>query len=154
MKKLGFFAAAIWALGLILLPQTSFAELVEMTDTDLSKVTGQAGFSLRADDIVKFDIQGENFTFGDPNGPNISLANTVMQGYVASNGGVDLDFVTDRTAEGTVIHGLSLTANDVTVAIDKFETDIKLGEGTLGTFGMYGFKAHISGNVRVYSRAN
>ena len=154
MKKLGFFAAAIWAIGLILLPQTTIAELVEMSDADLSKVTGQAGISLSAEDMIKFDIQGENFTFGDPNGPNIGLANMVMQGYVTSDSGIDLDFVTNTTADGTNINGLSLTANDLTVAIDKFETDIKLGEGTLGTFGMYGFKAHISGNVRIYTRAN
>ena len=151
-KKLSFLTAAIWAFGLFILPLTSFAELVEMSDQELNKVTGQAGFSIRADDVIKFDIEGEKITYGDPNGPNISLANTVLKGSVTSEEGVDIDFISDRFADGTVIHGVNIGFNDINLNIDEFQSEIQFGDETLGEFGMYGFKAHISGNVRIYTR--
>ena len=154
MKKLGSLTFAIWALSLFLIPVNGFADLVEMSDQELHKVTGQAGLILQADDIVNFNVQGETFSFGDPNGPNMSLVDTTLRGSVSTGSGIEMSFDTHRTNDGTIVQGLNINARDVTVEIDEFSTDIRLGQGSLGKVYMQGFRAHISGNVRVYTRGN
>jgi hypothetical protein len=47
MKKLSFLTAAIWALGLIVIPQASIAKMTVMSDNDLKEVIGQAGIAIQ-----------------------------------------------------------------------------------------------------------
>jgi hypothetical protein len=160
MRKLGFLTAALWAITLLLYPQTGTAKLMEMSDQELREVTGQAGIALRAEDIIRFNIQGDSFTWANPDsrGPDgtpatFGLYDTVLRGWIDPGPGIDFEFQSEQTANGHAIHGFSLTAQDVTVSVDEFTTDIRLGDKSLGVFGVYGMKARFSGNVRVYTRA-
>jgi hypothetical protein len=160
MRKLGFLTAAIWAITLLLYPQTGTAKLMEMSDQELHEVTGQAGIALRAEDIVQFNIQGDSFTWANPDSPGpdglpatFGFYDTVLRGSIDPGPGIDIDFVSEQTANGYAINGFSLTAHDVTVSVDEFTSDIRLGDKSLGVFGIYGMKAHFSGKVSVYTRA-
>jgi hypothetical protein len=161
MRKLGFLTAALWAITLLLYPQTGTAKLMEMSDQELHEVTGQAGIALRAEDVIQFNIQGDNFTWANPDsiGPDgnpatFGLYDTVLRGSMDMHDArMDLEFLSEQTASGHAVNGFSLTAHDLTVSIDEFSTDIRLGDKSLGVFGIYGMKAHFSGNVRVYTRA-
>ena len=160
MRKLGFLTAAFWAITILLFPQTGTAKLTEMSDQELHEITGQAGIAFTAEDIIQFDIQGENITWANPysigpdgNPATIGMYDTVLRGYVDPGPeGIQMDFVTERTADGTNINGFSMTASNVTVNIDEFSTDIRLGDKSLGVFGIYGMKANSSGKISVYTR--
>jgi hypothetical protein len=93
--------AAVWALGLVLAPQSGYAKLIEMADNELNEVTGQAGIILNSDDVVEFDIQGERLSFID-DGNAFSLDNIVLQGSI-SNSDVRMDIFTERNDDGTVL---------------------------------------------------
>lgn len=162
MKKRSFLMAAIiWAIGTILTPQTGNAKLTEMSDADLNEITGQAGFSIQAGEMIGINLKGETFSWSNPDSVNqygepatFSLANTNMNGWISSANGINIDFVTEKTSKGTDVTALSVTMKDLTVAIDNFRTDVKLGDATLGTFGIQGLRAQISGNVRIYARGD
>ena len=98
MRKLGFLMAALWALGLFLIPQTSTAELVAMSDEDLREVTGQAGISIRTEDIIDLNIDAERLTWEppganqDPGNPAMfGLANVTMNGWISAPEGIDIE---------------------------------------------------------------
>ncbi len=160
MKKRSFLMVAIiWAIGLLLTPQTGHAKLMEMSDADLNEVTGQAGFSIQAGEMIGLHIESESFTWANPDsiGPNglpaaLTFADTTMNGWISSPNGMNIDFVTEKTAAGTNVTALSVNMQDLTVAIDDFKTNIKLGDSSLGVFGIMGMRAQISGNVRIYTR--
>jgi hypothetical protein len=160
MKKRSFLMAAIiWAIGLLVFPQTGNAKLMEMSDADLNEITGQAGFSIQAGEMIGLYIENESFTWANPDsiGPNgvpaaLTMADTTLQGWISSPNGINIDFVTEQTAAGNSVTALSIDMQDLTVAIDDFKTNIKLGDASLGVFGIKGLRAQISGNVRIYTR--
>jgi hypothetical protein len=66
MKKVCFLMAAlIWA-SMLLTPQQSHAKLVAMSDQDLNKVTGQAGITIRAEDVIDMNIDAETLSWSPP----------------------------------------------------------------------------------------
>ncbi len=154
-------AAIILAIGTILTPQTSNAKLTEMSDADLNEITGQAGFSIDAGKMIGINLKAETFSWSNPDSVNqfgepatLSMADTTMRGWISSPNGINIDFVTEKTSKGTDVTALSVTMKDFTVAIDDFRTNIKLGDASLGVFGIQGLRANISGNVRVYTRGD
>ena len=149
MRKLSFLMAAVWALGLVLAPQFSYAKLIEMADNELNEITGQAGIILNSDDVVEFDIQGERLSFID-DGNAFSLDNIVLQGSI-SNTDMRLDIFTERNDDGTVLQGFDLTMKNIDLTIDRFQTDVKLGEDTLFSYFLMNYNVQISGNMRMWA---
>ena len=158
-------AALIWA-SLLLTPQPGHAKLVAMSDQELNKVTGQAGISIRAEDVIGLNIDAEKFSWTPPGAENVfgeplmvSLANTTLRGWISSPNDIEIDYFENgnfphdpRMIAGQNVAGVSVKVKDVTVAIDEFKTDLKIGEGSLGTFGVFGLRAHFSGNVHIFTR--
>ncbi|MFZ5572857.1 MAG: DUF6160 family protein [Thermodesulfobacteriota bacterium] len=162
MKKRSFLMAAIiWAFALLATPQTGNAKLMEMSDADLNEITGQAGFSIQAGEMIGLHIESEAFTWANPDsvGPDglpaaLTFADTTLNGWISSPNGMNIDFITEQTAAGNNVTALSINMQDMTVAIDDFKTNIKLGDSSLGVFGIQGLRAQISGNVRIYTRSD
>jgi hypothetical protein len=168
MKKVCFLMAAlIWA-SMLFTPQIGLAKLVEMSDHDLNKITGQAGITIRAEDVIDLNINAEKFSWMPAGAEDalgnpllISLADTTMRGWIASPNDIEINFVDasdfqndPRIKPGQNVSGVSIKVKDVTVAVDEFRSDLKLGEGSLGTFGIFGMRAHFSGNVHIFTRAD
>ena len=147
MRKLSFLMAVIWALSLVLTPHTSSAKLIEMSDNELNEITGQAGLILNPEDTVEFDIQGEKISFID-DGNVFSLSNIIFQGSI-SNTDMQMEVFSETREDGKVVTGFDLNMNNIDITIDKFMTDVQIGNETLFTYGLWNFNAQISGNVRI-----
>ena len=158
-------AALIWA-STLLTPQPGHAKLVAMSDQELNKITGQAGISIRANDVIGLNIDAERFSWTPPGSKNsldelmmVSLTDTTLRGWISSPNDIEIDYFDSgnfphdpRMIMGQNVAGMSIKLQDVTVAIDEFQTNLKIGEGSLGTFGVFGLRAHISGNVHIFTR--
>ena len=158
-------AAFIWAC-MLCTPQPSHAKLVAMSDQDLNKITGQAGITIRAEDVIDLDIDAKTFSWAPPGAMNafgdpmlISLANTTLNGWISSPNDIKIDYFDNsnfpgdpRMIVGQNVAGVSLKIKDVTVGIDHFQTELKMGEGSLGVFGIQGMRARFSGNVHIFTR--
>jgi hypothetical protein len=160
-------AALIWV-SILLIPQPSHAKLVAMSDQELNKITGQAGITIHAEDVIGLNIDTEKLSwvpegavnsFGEPIG--ISLTDTTLRGWISSPNDIKIEYFDQgnfpgdpRMIAGKNVAGVSVKVQDMTVAIDEFQTNLKLGEESLGIFGMYGMRAHISGNVHIFTRAD
>jgi hypothetical protein len=89
----------------------------------------------------------------------ISLANTSIDGWIKSPNDIKIDFFDSsnfpgdpRMIAGQNVAGVSIKIQDVTVGIDHMQTELKLGEGSLGIFGIQGLRAQFSGNVHIFTR--
>ena len=167
MKKLGFLTAAIWVIFLFIIPFNSFAKMAVMSDNEMSQVTGQAGITIKPEDVLGINVDAELLSYTDTDGnenglgPFIALCDTTLRGSISAES-IDYDFISQPTGDGQQIAGISLNVENVEVNIDHFQTDIRLGNNngsdlydnsnSLGIFGMYGFKTRISGKMRVYTR--
>jgi hypothetical protein len=166
MKKLCFLMAAfIWA-STLFFPQQGHAKLVAMSDQELNKITGQAGITIRAEDVIGLNIDAETLSWTPPgaldaqgNPMLISLANTTLDGWISSPNDIEIDFINGdnfahdpRLIVGKNVAGVSIKMKDLEVGIDNFQTELKLGEGSLGIFGVQGFRAQFSGNVHIFTR--
>lgn len=160
-------AAIIWA-SMLFTPQQGHAKLVAMSDQDLRQVTGQAGITIRAEDVIDLNIDAENLSWTPPgaedilgNSQLITLADTTLRGWISSPNDIEIDYVDasdfqgdPRIKPGQNVAGVSIKVKDLTVAVDEFQTNLMLGEQSLGTFGMFGFRAQFSGNVHIFTRAD
>jgi hypothetical protein len=168
MKKVCFLMAAlIWA-SLLLTPHQGHAKLVAMSDQELNKVTGQAGIVIRAEDVVDMNIDAKTLSWSPPgaldamgNPMMISMANTTLDGWISSPNDIEIDFFDSsnfphdpRMIAGQNVAGVSIKVRDVEVGIDNFQTELKMGEGSLGLFAIQGFRAHFSGNVHIFTRTD
>jgi hypothetical protein len=156
--------AALCMIGLLMLPLTGMAEMVPLSDDQLSEVIGQAGFAedttttfnstianmpamggiLNYSDVT---IQG-SVTSYNSTAPNTSMVNQLTSPGIPGLGMMGLGLM------GLGSMGLGTHLIDMTINIDKFTIGaIRVGNDTtgpsLGDFAMYGFKANIIGTVSV-----
>jgi hypothetical protein len=158
-------AAFIWA-SMLFTPQLSHAKLVAMSDQELNKVTGQAGITIRAEDVIDLNIDAKTLSWAPPGAADVlgnpmlvSLANTTLNGWISSPNDIKIDFFDSgnfpgdpRMIAGQNVAGISISAQNVEVGIDNFQTELKMGEGSLGFFAIQGLRAQFSGNVHIFSR--
>jgi hypothetical protein len=160
MKKLGFLTAAIWAISLMIMPQNGFAKMTVMSNNELRQITGQAGISIQPGDVTGLNIDAErlarNDGDGDGFGTALALCNAASGITFSEPSETDRRFATQILGDSEGAMGINMTINDLDVNIDEMTTDIRLGSSdasdSLGIFTMRGFHAHISGNVRIYTR--
>ena len=156
MKKLSFLTAAIWALGLIIIPQASIAKMTVMSDQDLKQVTGQAGIAIQNDQFDGLNLAGKplasptqdgfgNFFGNDTN----NLFNQSQVNLASANGfaGADSRFIVGDAAMGMHIH-----LDKAEINIDSMTTDLMMGDKIMGTISIKGLNVKISGDVYIFVR--
>jgi hypothetical protein len=156
MKKLSFLTAAIWALGLIIIPQAGIAKMTVMSDQDLKQVTGQAGIAIQNAQFDGLNLAGKplasptqdgfgNFVGNDPNNllkssqANMSTANPFT--------GADSRFM---MGEGTV--GMHVHLEQLEINVDSMTTDLMMGDKSMGTISVKGLNVKMSGDVYIFMR--
>jgi hypothetical protein len=161
MKKLGFLTAAIWVISLIMMPQSSFAKMTVMSDGELRQITGQAGIAIQPQDVQGMNLDAERLALNDGEGDDyrtaFALADTVPGLTFSDPTEIDSQYAAQIVGDASGVTGINLTIDNLDVRIDEMTTDLRLGSAnasdSLGIFTMRGFHAHISGNVRVYTRS-
>jgi hypothetical protein len=161
MKKLGFLTAAIWVISLIMMPRNCFAKMTTLSDNELRQITGQAGISIQPEDVLGMNIDAErlarNDGDGDDFGTAFAVANTVPGITFSEPTEIDHRFANQIVGDADGVSGINMTIKDLDVSIDEMTADLRLGSknasDSLGIFTMRGFHAHISGNVRIYTRS-
>jgi uncharacterized protein DUF6160 len=161
IKKLGFLTAAIWVISLIIMPLNSFAKMTTLSDNELRQITGQAGIAIQPEDVYGMNIDAERLARNDGDGDNFgtafALANAMPGITFSEPSEMDHKFATQIVSDADGVAGINLTIDDLDVRIDEMTTDLRLGSNnasdSLGIFTMRGFHAHISGNVRIYTRS-
>jgi hypothetical protein len=155
MKKLSFLTAAIWALGLIIIPQAGLAKMTVMSDSDLRAVTGQAGIAIQNDQFDGLNLAGKPLAspsqdgFGDfhgndfnnPFGPQSNMATAT------AFTGADSRFIVGDYAMGMHIHIDQMEMN-----IDSMTTELMMGNISMGTIGIKGLNVKMSGDVYIFMR--
>lgn len=156
MKKLSFLTAAIWALGLIIIPQAGIAKMTVMSDSDLREVTGQAGIAIQNSQFDGLNLAGKplaspsqdgfgNFYGNDINSP--FKQNSVTLADASGFMGADSRFIVGDAAMGVHIH-----LEQAEINIDSMTTEIMMGDKSMGTVGIKGLNVKISGDVYIFMR--
>jgi len=156
MKKLSFLTAAIWALGLIIIPQASIAKMTVMSDQDLKQVTGQAGIAIQNSQFDGLNLAGKplasptqdgfgNFNGNDTN--NLFKQTPVTLANATGFTGADSRFIVGDAAMGMHIH-----LDKAEINIDSMTTELMMGDKSMGTIGIKGLNVKITGDVYIFVR--
>jgi hypothetical protein len=163
MKKLSLrtLTLLIVVLGLIFAAQSAIA-MTSLSDEELSDVTAQAGIAIAVDDL-NIDATIKTLYYHDKDGVGegttggyISLNDVVLVGSVSFDKPMTIDVQTEIDAAGnTEVTSVNMQLSDMTIDIDRFTIDsITLGSeagkgASLGSFGIYGLHARMTGNVSI-----
>jgi hypothetical protein len=156
MKKLSFLTAAIWALGLILIPQAGIAKMTVMSDNDLREVTGQAGIAIQNSQFDGLNLAGKPLAsptqdgFGNFNEFDKNQMLNLAQGGTSSVSpftGADSRFI---VGEGTV--GIHVHMEQMEINVDSMTTELMMGDKSMGTIGIKGLNVKMSGDVYIFMR--
>jgi hypothetical protein len=162
MKKTGFLLTALIVLiGMI--SDNSYADLAEMTETQMRNTTAQAGIALTATDRIIFDSEIGSISYGDEDGTDgtpgyLSMNNIVMKGYADLHNPVTVGVTTKTDYFSEIaLTGIDISFDRAEIHMDKFEIEsITVGSApgqgkSFGSFRMTDYHATISGNVRITS---
>jgi hypothetical protein len=151
---------------MLILPQTGLAQMVALSDGELSEVIGQAGFAEDTTTIFNSHIDNMPTQYGILNLSDVTLqgsivnrvptttaANTAMTN-LAVPGIVPGFAMPGLGMMGLGFMGLGTHFIDMTINIDKYTIGaIRVGNDmtgpSLGDFAMYGFRADIKGTVSI-----
>lgn len=150
--------AALCLIGLLMLPRLASAQMVALSDDQLSEITGQAGFA--------FDQHIDNMPA--MNGI-LNFSDVTIKGSVDSRGTSTLNsgLVNQMATPGFGMMGLGLMGLgsmgigthviDMTINIDQFSIGaIRIGNDTtgpsLGSLDIFGMHAEIKGTVSITPR--
>jgi len=161
MKKNLFLTIVVFAL--ILISQPSIAKMTSLSEKELRKETAQAGIMITADKHLDVNMAIKNVSYGDQDGtgPNdtrtfLSLNNVSLKGSFDFDSPVSVSVTTKKDIfDNRVMTGIDVQINKVKVDIDHLTVDSitvgsEPGQGkSFGSFGIYGYKAEISGEVRI-----
>jgi len=164
MKRKSLFAA-FCIIALLTLPLTGMAKMTAMSESELNDVTGQAGIAVNIDHL-NLDMTVDTLYYGDTDGiPEIgagpgyiSLCDMTLKGNVDFIDPMTINVSTQQTDFGTQLTSLDINVSDMTIDIDEFTIDaIRLGPEpgvgpSLGSFGIYGLHADVTGNVNISVR--
>ena len=154
MKKTSLFAA-LCMVGLLMLPYSASAQMVPLSDDQLSEVIGQAG--------IAFDQHWDTMT---GMGGLLNYSDVTMIGSVdiRNQSTVDTNFINQMAMPGFGMMGLGIMGLgsmglgthviDMTIDIDLFTIGaIRIGNDTtgpeLGSFYLSGLHADIKGTVSI-----
>ncbi|MBW2648703.1 MAG: hypothetical protein JRC53_02635 [Deltaproteobacteria bacterium] len=164
MKKLTFLIL-ILTIVLMWTPGIGSATMLDMTNDQLSNVTGQGGICIEVGNL-DFDTSIDTLYYGDSDGiagntkgGYISLTEVALQGSVEFGSPLTMDIATVADSSGNQeVTGLNFTFSDMDLHIDSFTIDaIRLGPEpgvgpSLGSIGISGMDVHVEGNVCIRTR--
>jgi hypothetical protein len=145
---------------MILSPSAGLA-LSSMSDAEMQDTTAQAGFILSADEQIGIAMNAETISYGDDDGTNgtagyLSLNNVEIQGGITMTNPTKIEMTTEMDPyTQTEKTGLNIELNGLVVQMDKMRigsitVGSAPGEGkSFGSFEMTGFRAEISGKLRI-----
>ena len=162
MKKLSFLIAALWSLGLILLPKLGFAELVPMSEPQMRQITGQAGVFISLSDQLNLNMDIETISYGDTDGNGngeaayLSLNDISMTGSAVLHNPVSVEVTTRSEGDSnTAVTGVDIKLDGMTLDVGNFTigsitVGSEPGQGTsFGSVSISNYHAEITGNVRI-----
>lgn len=163
MRKLSFLITAMVIFCSVSFPGLASA-LTSMTETQMRNATGQAGITAVLEDRVDFNTHVRTLAYGDSDGANgiegtgafISLNNIDFKGSVTALNPVTTSVTTEMDRyRNTMLTGLNISMSGMVVEVEKLNIgSITVGNApgqgkSFGSFTMEGFRAEISGNIRI-----
>jgi hypothetical protein len=164
MKKLSLrtLTQLIVVLGLIFVAQSATAKMTSLSDEELGEVTAQSGIAIAVDNL-NLDTTIKTLYYHDKDGLGegttggyISLNDIVLIGSVTFDKPMTIDVATEIDASNnTEVTSVNMAMSDMTVDIERFTIDSitlgsEAGKGeSLGSFGIYGLHARMTGNVSI-----
>jgi predicted aspartyl protease len=163
MRKLGFLFTAI-IVGMILVPGSALA-LSVMSESQLRQTTGQAGIVMTAEDKVGLNMDIKTLAYGDTDGTYdgkaayLSLNDIQMRGSITLRNPVSTTVTTEMDPyANTMLTGINIQMNGAVVEMNRLHIgSITVGDQpgagkSFGSITVEGFRAEISGNVRITAR--
>lgn len=155
--KIKSLCAALCMVGMLMLPHAASAQMVPLSDDQLSEVIGQAG--------IDFDQHWDNMS---GMGGLLNYSDVTLIGSIDSNNSstVDANLISQMALPGFGMMGFGLmglgsmglgtNVIDMTIDIDQFTIGaIRVGNDTtgpeLGSLAIYGLHAEIKGTVTVWT---
>jgi hypothetical protein len=158
MKKLSFLTIAICIIGMMALPPAATAELTRLNSLELSRVTGQSGFSFLGgflghdmeDSIVSYT--NENVEEGTE--IRVSMTGEFMGNEMTIESDVEVGNTSALLNSNVLTSTNSLTLKNPTVTMNNFQTNVgsALGISGANSMGMVGFRSmqiRTTGSVRI-----
>jgi hypothetical protein len=143
------------------------AKMTSLSDEELGEVTAQSGIAIAVDNL-NLDTTIKTLYYHDKDGAGegtgttggyISLNDITMIGSVSFDKPMTIDVQTELDASGnTEVTSVNMTLSDMTVDIEQLTIDsITLGSeagkgASLGSLGIYGLHARMTGNVSISAR--
>jgi hypothetical protein len=149
--------AAVCMIGLLMLPQTGLAQMVPLSEDQLSEVIGQAGI---AEEVTMFDSHVDNMS--TMNGI-LNLSDVTLKGSIDNRGTTLSTNLTNQLTTTSIpgfglmglgTMGLGTHLINMTINIDRLSIGaIRVGNDTtgpsLGSLDIYGLRADITGTVSI-----
>jgi hypothetical protein len=156
-----FILSLVVCLGVVMLPNQGVAQLSKMSDEELREVTGQAGISITAEDMIDLNMEIGTVYYGDEDGTDgtpayLSLNDISIKGTAKFDSPVTVNLSTKvDPSTNTALTGIDIAVKGVTIDMDHFTIgSITVGSApgqgkSFGSFGIYDYHAEISGNIRI-----
>ena len=160
MRKLSFLNIIMVIIGMVSLPSLASA-LTSMTEDQMRNATAQAGIVATMQDRVDFNTHVKTLAYGDDDGTDgrgafLSLNNIEFKGSVTAINPVSTTVTTEMDRyRNTMLTGLNVSMNGVVVEMEKLNIgSITVGDApgqgkSFGSITVEGFRAEISGNIRI-----
>ncbi len=160
MRKLGFLITAMVITGVVSLPSSATA-LTSMTETQMRNATGQAGIVATMQDRTEFNTYVKTLAYGDDDGTDgrgafLSMNDIEFKGSVTALNPVTTNITSEMDPYGNrMLTGLNIGMDGVVVEMEKLNIgSITVGDApgqgnSFGSISIEGFRAEISGNIRI-----
>lgn len=156
MKKLSFLTIAICIIGMMALPTAATAELTRLNSLELSRITGQSGFSFLGG-FLGLDMEDStvSYTEGESNTDvRMSMTGEFLGNEMTIES--DVEVSNNRSTLGLIRSSnmSSLTLKNPTVTVNNFQTNVgsSLGISGANSMGVVGFRSmqiKTTGSVRI-----
>jgi hypothetical protein len=156
MKKLSFLTIAICIIGILAIAPAATADLTRLNSVELSRVTGQSGFSFLGS-FLGHDIEDGMISY-TKNTEGVPGVRANMTGTILDN---DFEIDSDVDSRSPAVFGLvgsrkvsNVTLNNPTVTMNNFQTNVGSvmgisGGNSMGVAGFRSMQIKTTGSVRV-----
>jgi hypothetical protein len=169
MKRKNVIMTLLVVMGLLMIPQWGKAEMVPLSEEQMSVVAGQAGVSFEIERLnLNTTIDTVSYGDGDGLGPGtsagyLSLCGIMLKGAAKFTDPLMVDVTTTENGNGNGKGRVGLTSMNMTMTgmrlqVERFSIDaVRIGSApgtgnSLGSIGISNMTANVTGNVHVSTR--